>query len=133
MAFYTPDAAGYFSVSLSTGSSFSAPASWGHSGQVYDESGGSAICNGDSVVGAGDFNGDGNDDVYCRKNGNRNYFVGISNGASSFSFSIWVYNSCDGPLGTGDFNGDGKADLSCITTNNGTFTTLLSTGGSFLG
>jgi len=136
LAYFNTDSSGEFYVWLSTGSSFAGPTPWGHTGQVYDESGHAAACGGvETTVGVGDFNGDGKADVFCKRDASldKNVFVGISNGASSFSFSIWLNTLCDGPLGTGDFNGDAKSDLSCVTTNTSTFMTFLSTGGSFVG
>ena len=133
IADYGSDSAGNFLVGLSTGSGFTSPAFWGNSGVMPGINGNpGGICNGSSAVGTGDFNGDGDDDVYCKKSGNNNYFVGLSNG-TSFAFNIWAYSACNGPLGTGDFNGDAKTDLSCVIPETSTFTTFLSMGNAFAG
>ena len=133
IAYYGGAHDGYFYVGLSTGSSFNAPVSWGRSGIIYDSGDPPRghMCNGTASITVGDFNGDGNSDVFCRKYGDEAYTVGISNGTSSFSFSVWTTSVCEMAFGTGDFNGDGKTDLYCFHAQNGYLYTFLSNGGAF--
>jgi RHS repeat-associated protein len=123
----------YFYVALSTGSGFSAPVSWGHSGSMYGEDSVGHACYGAASIMSGDFNGDGNADVFCRTPTDNHFIVGLSNGASAFSFSVWSFSPCQGLWGLGDFNGDGLSDLYCIDGSNNAFNAYPSNGSTFLG
>ena len=118
---------GQFLVSLNTGSGFAnPPVLWGTTS--CHTSGGAA-----TVAGTGDYNGDGITDVSCKTYPSNNVFVGLSNGASAFTFSLFGTNSCEtvDRVGTLDFNGDGKDDWYCIGTTNHTMWVSPSTGSSF--
>ena len=105
-----------FYVALSTGTQFAAFAAWGTAtaawtdGQTYSCGGGTAR------PGAGNFDGNGYADVYCRGGNDSMIFVGKSTG-SSFTFSIFADYSCWGTTeraGPADFDGDGRDDWYCI-------------------
>jgi RHS repeat-associated protein len=74
-----------------------------------------------SVVGAGDFNGDGKTDLFCHNPEASAFSIVLSNGTGGFmtgtSFSPWCPAGYQ--VGGGDFNGDGKADLLCHWAANG--------------
>ncbi|MBK8574581.1 MAG: VCBS repeat-containing protein [Elusimicrobia bacterium] len=62
----------------------------------------------------GDFNGDGLDDIFYQPRGYPEYFVGISDGQGSISYSNWhtlQNNAGFYPGWSGDYNGDSKDDL----------------------
>jgi RHS repeat-associated protein len=128
---------GDFTVALSTGSTFQSPTLWGNATATV-LGGGLASCKVDAAsVGAGDFNGDGFLDVFCRRH-NAQYpyqFVGLSNGSSAFSFSIFGNFGCDtngdARVGAIDFDGDGKDDWYCMGATNSTLHVFTSTGTSF--
>jgi len=86
--------------------------------------------NPDSLV-AGDFNGDGNQDLAIANNGGNNVTVLLGNGAGGFK----VAPSSPFAVGTGpyavvlgDFNGDGIQDLATVDYFSGTVTVLLGNG-----
>lgn len=124
---------------ISTGSSFSGSANWRDwPAGAYDVS-----CIGDRFV-AGDFNGDGKDDLavlyqYTPAHP-ANIFVYLSTGSSfgnanwrSWPAGAYSVNCVNGRFTTGDFNGDGKDDLSVMYYADSTtcIHTYLSTGSSF--
>ena len=132
---------GDFSVALSTGTSFAAPVLWGNASAHYPAPNGPPYACRTSdpnypyvTLGTGDFNGDGVTDVSCNVNGKPEQFVGLSNGASGFSFSIFGQASCDVYETTGaiDFDGDGKDDWYCLGMTYGNLLVFPSTGSSFL-
>jgi RHS repeat-associated protein len=133
---------GDFRVALSNGASaFQAPVLWGNATGTLP-GGATAACVGtQAVVGAGDFNGDGLTDAFCKRpNFESNYqFVGLArflNGAWSFDFSTVFGNySCDdgeAQVGAMDFDGDGKDDWYCIGAENEMLQVYVSTGTSFI-
>jgi len=98
-------------VALSSGSGFGNPTVW------HDYFGGSG-----SVPGAGDFNGDGKDDVVVfTRDSNADVWVLLSNGTEFGGVGCWhAYFCADGSTpGAGDFNGDGKDDVVCFTHGTG--------------
>jgi hypothetical protein len=68
-----------------------------------------------SVVGAGDFNGDGKPDLVWQNDGTWEVVVWYMGGAQGNSFLGWNRLASDvagwSVVGAGDFNGDGKPDL----------------------
>jgi FG-GAP-like repeat len=79
------------------------------------------------VVGTGDFNGDGVDDVLLRSNdGTMTDWLGQSNGG--FFYNWYSFNNNPGSswqvVGTGDFNGDGFDDV-LLRSNDGIMTDWL--------
>jgi RHS repeat-associated protein len=126
---------GTFSVSLSTGSAFPVPTAWGMASAVAGDGFPYACRVEPTVIGTGDFNGDGITDVSCRVVGRPEAFIGLSNG-SSFAFSIFSQLACDvyERTGTLDFDGDGKDDWYCMgLTFPHNLMVLRSTGSSFVG
>ncbi len=100
--------AGDVFVALSTGGSFGGGAKWNDWLGIGDE-----------IPLAGDFNGDGKDDIAIVHRGasgdsaQGNVWVGLSSGSSFGGGALWNSWFCvnnEIPL-VGDFNGDGKADL----------------------
>lgn len=69
----------------------------------------------------GDFNGDGMDDVFYNPRGYPDYYVGLSNGQGSLSYTKWFggFGSFY-PGWSGDYNGDGKTDLFLANNPKGT-------------
>lgn len=85
------------------------------------------------IVGVGDMNGDGLDDVVGRSN-DGTLRVSISTGDSSFASSNWGSLTTVTPwsnLFIGDFNGDGLDDLMGRADSDGTFWLAKSDGNSF--
>jgi len=87
----------------------------------------SEFCLRNQIPGAGDFNGDGRDDIVSFDQGNGDVFVGLSTvfGFWSDGFgetqSRWHDDFCsrdDTPI-VGDFDGDGLDDIACFRINNG--------------
>jgi len=133
-----PDASGDFYVMLSTGAGFGSPVLWGNAtGSGIDGSSGQPLYGSclppGTVTGTGDFNGDGITDVSCRAAGNGKIFIGLSNGTSGFSFSIFGNLGCDVYEQTGaiDFDGDGKDDWYCVGMTNNVMLVFPSSGSSF--
>jgi RHS repeat-associated protein len=128
---------GEFRVALSTGSAFAAPTVWG-SAAATAPGGGAAACRVDPAsVGSGDFNGDGLKDVYCKSVNPANpyQFIGLSNGTSAFTFSVFGALGCDtydARTGAIDFDGDGKDDWFCVGYQNNLFAVFTSDGTQFL-
>ena len=67
-----------------------------------------------SVVGVGDFNGDGMADILWRNNTNGNVAIWLMNGTTVTNSSTATFGNMPATwsvAGTGDFNGDGKSDI----------------------
>jgi len=85
------------------------------------------------IIGNGDFNGDGLDDMLGRA-ANGNLRVALSTGASTFTSSDWgnfttITTWTD--MFIGDFNGDGLDDMMGRADSNGSFWLAASNGNSF--
>jgi hypothetical protein len=139
VAFYEPNAD--FFVSLSDGTEFATPPSlWGNANGIDPNPPHYAhACQGGggfpAIIGTGDFDGDGITDVWCRVAAFPQAFVGLSNGSSAFSFSIFGSGTCDYPYettGAIDFDGDGKDDWYCAGLTNSVLHVFPSTGSSFV-
>ena len=65
-----------------------------------------------SIIGVGDFNGDGKTDLLWKRASTGSNYVTLMNGCTKGSYGYLGGNS-DGLsiIGVGDFNGDGKTDL----------------------
>jgi RHS repeat-associated protein len=131
---------GDFKVGLSDGASFSAPTLWGKAeGPAPNPPHPVHTCHTDVhypyfTIGTGDFNGDGVTDVSCKVAGKGEAYIGLSNGTSGFSFSIFADLSCE-PLevtGAIDFDGDGKDDWYCAGVTTSVLLVFPSTGSSFV-
>ena len=127
---------GQFLVALSTGTSFGSPVLWGTADNVWYNGSPHACKSAGQYsisIGAGDFNGDGITDVSCKVAGFPEAFIGLSNGSSSFTFSVFAQLSCEAYERTGsiDFDGDGKDDWYCIGVTTGSLLVFPSTGSSF--
>jgi hypothetical protein len=64
-----------------------------------------------SVVGVGDFNGDGYADILWKNNNNGNLAIYLMNGATITSSATFANPGAYSVVGIGDFNGDGKSDI----------------------
>ena len=105
-------------VFLSTGSSFKGWQSWYSDKTSYKPS-----CIDDRMV-AGDFNGDGKDDIatmYAYDTYNTHMHVFLSTGTSFKGWDTWYkdttsysVNCVNGRMTAGDFNGDGKDDIATM-------------------
>ncbi len=105
-------------VFLSTGSSFKGWQSWYSDKTSYKSS-----CIDDRMV-AGDFNGDGKDDIaimYAYDTYNTHMHVFLSTGTSFKGWDTWYkdttsysVNCVNGRITAGDFNGDGKDDIATM-------------------
>ena len=105
-------------VFLSTGSSFKGWQSWYSDKTSYKSS-----CIDDRMV-AGDFNGDGKDDIatmYAYDTYNTHMHVFLSTGTSFKGWDTWYkdttsysVNCVNGRMTAGDFNGDGKDDIATM-------------------
>jgi hypothetical protein len=77
-----------------------------------------------AVFGAGDFNGDGRDDVIARQKSNGWLWLYPGNGKGGFSPRVRIgtssgWNGMNALVGAGDLNGDGKADVIARQKSNG--------------
>ena len=61
-----------------------------------------------SLVGTGDFNGDGKTDILWQYNPTGAVYENLMNGGSVIGSAVFSANADWSVLGTGDFNGDGK-------------------------
>jgi YD repeat-containing protein len=124
---------GDFHVALSTGSGFTAFEMWGNANGYYN--GFHYGCRIDpAFVGAGDFDGDGRQDVYCQLVTDGPIHIGRSTG-SSFSFTIFADTGCPAyneRVGTIDFDGNGMSDYFCVG-DQGNLKVFPSTGSKFQG
>jgi hypothetical protein len=64
-----------------------------------------------SVVGVGDFNGDGKADILWQNTTNGNLAIYLMNGTTVTSSATFANLGAYTVVGTGDFNGDGKSDI----------------------
>ncbi|HUD89296.1 MAG TPA: VCBS repeat-containing protein [Xanthobacteraceae bacterium] len=64
-----------------------------------------------SVVGVGDFNGDGKADILWQNTSNGNLAIYLMNGTTITSSATFANVGSYSVVGTGDFNGDGKSDI----------------------
>lgn len=86
----------------------------------------------------GDFNGDGQSDLFCHDHGRQSVLVSTGTqlvSPNQDARGVLRNNWCAGPddqIGSADFNGDGLADLSCRQAN-GSIQVLLSTGKGLAG
>ena len=87
-----------------------------------------------TVAGAGDFNGDGIDDVLLRNtNGSITEWLGKVGGAFAWnSPATYGLDSSWHVGGTGDFNGDGRADVLLVNVNGSVTNWLGQADGTFL-
>jgi len=90
---------------------------------------------GDATLVAGDFNGDGNLDLFVANQADSSYNVFLGNGDGSFSPNYIVSGGITGSIGTGpyalatgDFNEDGTLDVVVLNTGDDSFTVLLGNG-----
>ena len=128
VATFTRGGAGDVFVALSDGRSFVGNAILWHN----------TFCFGEEIPAAGDFNGDGKDDIATfTRGGAGDVFVALSNGQEFIGNAILWHNSfCFGneTPAVGDFNGDGKDDVATFTRGGaGDVFVALSDGQSFVG
>ncbi|PKQ14238.1 MAG: hypothetical protein CVT68_12910, partial [Actinobacteria bacterium HGW-Actinobacteria-8] len=100
---YSGDPMGDVYVALSNGAGFGSGVKWQ-----------SFFCIDQEQCGAGDFNGDGKDDIIVfSKGSNGGVYVALSNGSSFGAGVKWNNFFCVGDeiCGLGDFDGDGKDDI----------------------
>ena len=118
IAFY-PE--GNFQVMTSTGDSFMTPDSWVTGLGDYS-----------SIPLAGDFNGDGKDDIASFNIADGNIVVGQSNGSCFSNQGQWITDFGINSIKqlTGDFDGDGKDDVA-VMTSEGNWSVAISSGSSF--
>jgi hypothetical protein len=64
-----------------------------------------------SVVGVGDFNGDGKADILWQNTSNGNLAIYLMNGITITSSATFANLGAYSVVGIGDFNGDGKSDI----------------------
>jgi hypothetical protein len=64
-----------------------------------------------TVVGVGDFNGDGKADILWQNTSNGNLAIYLMNGTAITSSTTFANLGAYSVVGTGDFNGDGKSDI----------------------
>jgi phospholipase/lecithinase/hemolysin len=64
-----------------------------------------------SIVGVGDFNGDGMSDILWRNNTNGNVAIWLMNGTTVTSSATFANLGAYSVVGIGDFNGDGNSDI----------------------
>ncbi len=82
---------------------------------------------------AGDFNGDGRDDIAGRVGTNGDWWVAKSNGGNRFAnerWGRWSANVAWNDVVVGDFNGDGRADIAGRVGTNGDWWVAKSYGGN---
>jgi hypothetical protein len=64
------------------------------------------------IVGTGDYNGDGRDDILIQKDDGYTFtWLGTQSGGFSSGDFFWMSVNRDRIIGTGDFNGDGRDDI----------------------
>ena len=107
IANFTLGGAGQARVARSTGTAFAAPVAWFTGGILLPG----------EVPLAGDFNGDGRDDMaVCTRGSVADVFVGLSTGTRFAAVQVWQDDFAAGAAvpRAGDVNGDGRADLVCF-------------------
>jgi hypothetical protein len=106
IATFTRGSSGDVYVGLSDGTKFGAGTAWQDSFAFNDE-----------IPFAGDFNGDGKDDIASFVRASSDVQVALSNGTTFGAATVWhdLFSNNNESPDVGDFNGDGKDDIATFT------------------